>query len=291
MLYGVITDHRVIPDQMLSFFYHTVSNMSLQNTQCQVVSFLSHSVKCAIPDHSVEIMCHTVLNGVILITQCQICDSRTHSVKWCHFLSHSLKCVIHHDMPLISCITQYYIWSHRITCVIRSDHTGSHVSFDLITQDHMCHSIWSHRITCVIRSDHTGSHVSFDLITQDHMCHSIWSHRITCVNHHHIFDLIWSHRISELDDGITLTQPRLVAGITVTGVNTAPSRQPQMAKKRGRRKHWDFPLPFLYYSITVISYLSLIKQKIILRHECFQVLTAWLSSSSKTCILIVYVYN
>jgi hypothetical protein len=51
--------------------------------------------------------------------------------------------------------------------------------------------------------------------------------------HTSLKSLVNHYRVSELDDSITLTQPRLVAGITVS---LAPSRQPQMARKRGRKK-------------------------------------------------------
>ncbi|CAI8008952.1 Myosin-IIIa [Geodia barretti] len=52
--------------------------------------------------------------------------------------------------------------------------------------------------------------------------------------HTSLKSLVNHYKVSELDDSITLTQPRLVAGITVS---LAPSRQPQMAKKRGRKKN------------------------------------------------------
>ena len=46
------------------------------------------------------------------------------------------------------------------------------------------------------------------------------------------------YRTFELSDGITLTQPRLVAGVAVPGVNIL-RKQPQMARGRlmGRKKY------------------------------------------------------
>ena len=70
------------------------------------------------------------------------------------------------------------------------------------------------------------------------LVYTAYTHGLACMhskNYHKVY-LIADCRISELDGGIVLTQPRLVAGITVTGVNVAP-KQPQMARKRGRKKY------------------------------------------------------
>jgi hypothetical protein len=57
-------------------------------------------------------------------------------------------------------------------------------------------------------------------------------------SHTSLKSLINHYKTFELSDGITLTQPRLVAGVAVTGVNIL-RKQPQMARGRlmGRKKY------------------------------------------------------